>query len=182
MLITIFSKSSTTTASTNARQSQSIPLNHSCGSWSMESHIYMQTGCFTETWNLQISWSPLMELLKLVFHWCWSDSSWLLPNHQWNALSHSLVADLGLARLFQSPLNPLFHGDKVVVTIWYRAPELLLGSRHYTKAIDIWAIGCIFAELLLLKPLFKGEEAKSKCLHSYALYPFTIYRLTALLT
>lgn len=51
-----------------------------------------------------------------------------------------------------------------MVTIWYRAPELLLGSRHYTKAIDIWAIGCIFAELLLLKPLFKGEEAKSKCL------------------
>jgi cyclin-dependent kinase 8/11 len=72
------------------------------------------------------------------------------------------LADLGLARLFQSPLNPLFHGDKVVVTIWYRSPELLLGSRHYTKAIDIWAIGCIFAELLMLKPLFKGDEAKSK--------------------
>lgn len=72
------------------------------------------------------------------------------------------IADLGLARLFQSPLNPLFHGDKVVVTIWYRAPELLLGSRHYTKAIDVWAIGCIFSELLLLKPLFKGDEAKSK--------------------
>jgi cyclin-dependent kinase 8/11 len=70
------------------------------------------------------------------------------------------IGDLGLARLFQSPLNPLFHGDKVVVTIWYRAPELLLGSRHYTKAIDIWATGCIFAELLMLKPLFKGEEAK----------------------
>lgn len=70
------------------------------------------------------------------------------------------IGDLGLARLFQAPLNPLFHGDKVVVTIWYRAPELLLGSRHYTKAIDIWATGCIFAELLMLKPLFKGEEAK----------------------
>ena len=36
----------------------------------------------------------------------------------------------------------------------------LLGSRHYTKAIDIWAVGCIFGELLALKPIFKGEEAK----------------------
>jgi cyclin-dependent kinase 8/11 len=70
------------------------------------------------------------------------------------------IGDLGLARLFRQPLNTLFTGDKVVVTIWYRAPELLLGSRHYTPAIDLWAVGCIFAELLSLRPIFKGEEAK----------------------
>ncbi|KAH8695013.1 putative cyclin-dependent protein kinase Ssn3 [Talaromyces proteolyticus] len=70
------------------------------------------------------------------------------------------VGDLGLARLFYKPLNSLFAGDKVVVTIWYRAPELLLGSRHYTSAVDMWALGCIFAELLSLRPIFKGEEAK----------------------
>lgn len=70
------------------------------------------------------------------------------------------TADLGLARLFNKPLAPLFNGDKVVVTIWYRAPELLFGSRHYTKAVDMWAVGCIFGELLALKPIFKGEEAK----------------------
>ena len=70
------------------------------------------------------------------------------------------IGDLGLARLFNKPLHSLFSGDKVVVTIWYRAPELLLGSRHYTPAIDMWAIGCIFAELLSLRPIFKGEEAK----------------------
>ncbi|KAL3482242.1 kinase-like domain-containing protein [Aspergillus californicus] len=70
------------------------------------------------------------------------------------------VGDLGLARLFYKPLNSLFSGDKVVVTIWYRAPELLMGSRHYTPAVDLWAVGCIFAELLSLRPLFKGEEAK----------------------
>ncbi|CAE6530770.1 unnamed protein product [Rhizoctonia solani] len=70
------------------------------------------------------------------------------------------IGDLGLARLCRSPLQPLFSGDKVVVTIWYRAPELLLGARHYTKAIDCWAVGCIFAELLALRPIFKGEEAK----------------------
>ena len=70
------------------------------------------------------------------------------------------IGDLGLARLFNKPLQSLYSGDKVVVTIWYRAPELLLGSKHYTPAIDMWAIGCIFAELLSLRPIFKGEEAK----------------------
>ncbi|KAF2485892.1 serine/threonine protein kinase, CMGC family, CDC2/CDK subfamily [Neohortaea acidophila] len=70
------------------------------------------------------------------------------------------IGDLGLARMFYKPLHALFSGDKVVVTIWYRAPELLLGSRHYTPAIDLWAVGCIFAELMSLRPIFKGEEAK----------------------
>jgi len=70
------------------------------------------------------------------------------------------IADLGLARLFRRPLASLFSSDKVVVTIWYRAPELLLGSRHYTTAVDMWACGCIFGEMLIQKPLFKGEEAK----------------------
>ncbi|TGZ84019.1 Serine/threonine-protein kinase SSN3 [Ascodesmis nigricans] len=70
------------------------------------------------------------------------------------------IGDLGLARLFYKPLQSLYTGDKVVVTIWYRAPELLLGSKHYTAAIDLWAVGCIFAELLALRPIFKGEEAK----------------------
>ena len=70
------------------------------------------------------------------------------------------IGDLGLARRFDNPLASLFSGDKVVVTIWYRSPELLLGSRHYTPAVDMWAVGCIFAELLSLRPIFKGEETK----------------------
>lgn len=70
------------------------------------------------------------------------------------------IADFGLARIFQAPLKPL-SDNGVVVTIWYRAPELLLGSKHYTSAVDMWAVGCIFAELLTLKPLFQGAEAKS---------------------
>ena len=45
-----------------------------------------------------------------------------------------------------------------MVTFWYRAPELLLGARHYTKAIDIWAIGCIFAELLTSEPIFHCRQ------------------------
>ncbi|KAL6452355.1 SSN3 Serine/threonine-protein kinase SSN3 [Candida maltosa Xu316] len=70
------------------------------------------------------------------------------------------IGDLGLARKFKNPLQSLYTGDKVVVTIWYRAPELLLGTRHYSPAIDLWAVGCILAELLSLRPIFKGEEAK----------------------
>ncbi|KAG5241605.1 cyclin-dependent kinase [Salix suchowensis] len=66
----------------------------------------------------------------------------------------------GLARIYQAPLKAL-SDNGVVVTIWYRAPELLLGAKHYTSAIDMWAVGCIFAELLTLKPLFQGAEAKS---------------------
>ncbi len=70
------------------------------------------------------------------------------------------IGDLGLARLYSSPLQSLYNGDKVVVTIWYRAPELLLGARHYTTAIDMWSIGCIWGELLALRPMFKGEEPR----------------------
>ncbi|TFK28992.1 CMGC/CDK/CDK8 protein kinase, partial [Coprinopsis marcescibilis] len=70
------------------------------------------------------------------------------------------IGDLGLARLCYEPLQPLFAGDKVVVTIWYRAPELLMGAKHYNKAVDCWAVGCVMAELASLRPIFKGEEAK----------------------
>ena len=45
------------------------------------------------------------------------------------------IADMGFARLFNSPLIPLSKIDPVVVTLWYRSPELLLGSHHHTKAI-----------------------------------------------
>ncbi|KAK4761001.1 hypothetical protein SAY87_005894 [Trapa incisa] len=70
------------------------------------------------------------------------------------------IADFGLARIYQAPLKPLYENG-VVVTIWYRAPELLLGAKHYTSAVDMWAVGCIFAELITLKPLFQGQEVKA---------------------
>ena len=64
------------------------------------------------------------------------------------------IADFGLARVYREPLQPLFHNG-IVVTIWYRAPELLLDSKHYTPAVDIWAVGCIMGEMLNLRPLFQ---------------------------
>jgi cyclin-dependent kinase 8/11 len=107
--------------------------------------------------------SVLWQLLNGVsyLHQNWVLHRDLKPaNIMVTAAGEVKIGDLGLARLFYKPLQSLYTGDKVVVTIWYRAPELLLGSKHYTTAIDTWAVGCIFAELLALRPIFKGEEAK----------------------
>lgn len=54
------------------------------------------------------------------------------------------------------------HASPSLSSSRYRAPELLLGSKHYTQALDVWAVGCIFAELLLVAPLFPGQEVKGK--------------------
>ncbi|KAI8870274.1 Pkinase-domain-containing protein [Ramicandelaber brevisporus] len=75
------------------------------------------------------------------------------------------IGDLGLARSFKRPPMTLYNGDRLVVTVWYRAPELLLGARHYTTAIDVWATGCIIAEMLALWPIFRGEEEKMQGKH-----------------
>ena len=63
------------------------------------------------------------------------------------------TADMGFARLFNSPLKPLADLDPVVVTFWYRAPELLLGARHYTKAIG--KFGCVRYEQLCVLLIIK---------------------------
>lgn len=77
------------------------------------------------------------------------------------------IGDMGFSRLFNSPLRPLADLDPVVVTFWYRSPELLLGARHYTKAIDIWAIGCIFSELLTYEPIFHCKQEDIKTSNPY---------------
>lgn len=59
------------------------------------------------------------------------------------------LADFGLARSFGSPDAIMTH---VVITLWYRPPELLFGSRHYSGAVDMWSIGMILAELLVRRP------------------------------
>ena len=107
--------------------------------------------------------SILFQLLNGLFylHQNWVVHRDLKPaNIMVTSTGHVRIGDLGLARLFHKPLASLWSGDKVVVTIWYRSPDLLLGARHYTPAIDLWAVGCIFAELLSLRPIFKGEETK----------------------
>ena len=64
------------------------------------------------------------------------------------------IADFGLAKFYGSPNRQYTH---MVVTRWYRAPELLFGARNYGTGVDVWAVGCILAELLLRIPFVAGD-------------------------
>ena len=65
------------------------------------------------------------------------------------------MADFGLARAFSIPLPVYTHE---VVTLWYRAPEVLLGKEKYSTALDMWSVACIFAEMVTKKALFCGDS------------------------
>lgn len=65
------------------------------------------------------------------------------------------IADFGLSRCYSIPGKAY---SPEVVTVLYRAPELLLGQREYSMAVDVWSIGCIFAEMVRGQPLFYGEH------------------------
>ncbi|KII63314.1 Cyclin-dependent kinase 1 [Thelohanellus kitauei] len=65
------------------------------------------------------------------------------------------VADFGLARAFGVPIRPYTHE---VVTLWYRCPEVLMGSIKYDTAIDTWSLGCILGEMATTVPIFHGDS------------------------
>jgi serine/threonine protein kinase len=65
------------------------------------------------------------------------------------------IADFGLATFFNP--NQKQQLTSRVVTLWYRPPELLLGSTNYGPAVDLWSAGCILAELLAGKPIMPGR-------------------------
>lgn len=79
-----------------------------------------------------------------------------------NANCDLAICDFGLARGVE-----LEYEDELteyVVTRWYRAPELLCDSTHYGKTVDVWSVGCIFAEMLSRRPFFQVGGADVKCL------------------
>lgn len=71
------------------------------------------------------------------------------------------IADFGLARVI-SPMDFTYSSE--VVTLWYRAPELLIGNTDYLYEIDIWSLGCIIYEMITLRPLLPGENKQSQLL------------------
>ena len=66
------------------------------------------------------------------------------------------IADFGLARPFGVPVRSY---SPEVVTLWYRSPDVLLGSKYYSTSIDMWSIGCIFAEMVTGRPLASGNTS-----------------------
>jgi cell division cycle 2-like protein len=100
----------------------------------------------------------MIQLLSAMEH---LHDNWVIhrdlktSNLLYNNKGQLKVADFGLAREYGSPLKPYTHN---VVTLWYRAPELLLGQKLYTPAIDMWSVGCIFAELISKEPLMPGRS------------------------
>ncbi|XP_073144790.1 cell division control protein 2 homolog D-like [Henckelia pumila] len=74
------------------------------------------------------------------------------------------IADLGLARSYTVPIKKYTHE---ILTLWYRAPEVLLGATHYSPAVDIWSVACIFAELVTTQPLFAGDSELQQLLHIF---------------
>lgn len=73
------------------------------------------------------------------------------------------VADFGLAKKASFLQR---RKSNAIVSLWYRAPEIVLGSEDYFLGVDMWSVGCIFGELLSGKPLFRvasDKELLSKC-------------------
>lgn len=96
----------------------------------------------------------LQGLEYLHAHWVLHRD--LKPNNLLiNSKGELKITDFGLAKTFGSPNRILTHQ---VVTRWYRSPELLFGAKLYGTGIDIWAMGCIIAELLLRVPFLPGES------------------------
>lgn len=76
------------------------------------------------------------------------------------------LADFGLARYTSDPPPQM---TQRVVTLWYRSPELLLGTEQYNTEIDIWSVGCIFAEIMTREPLFQGKNEVDQLSRVFAL-------------
>src|SRR5436853_741163 len=79
-----------------------------------------------------------------------------------NANCDLKVCDFGLARSAASTDDNSGFMTEYVATRWYRAPEIMLTFKEYTKAIDVWSVGCILAEMLSGKPLFPGKDCIEK--------------------
>lgn len=74
------------------------------------------------------------------------------------------LADFGLARAFGIPVRSY---SNEVVTLWYRAPDVLMGSRQYSTSIDLWSAGCIMAEMAYGRPLFCGSSVKDQLIRIF---------------
>lgn len=100
-------------------------------------------------------------LLQLTAGIAYLHENWILhrdlktSNLLLNNRGQLKIADFGMARYVGDPPPKL---TQLVVTLWYRAPELLLGTKTYDAAVDMWSVGCIFGELITREPLLQGSN------------------------
>jgi cell division cycle 2-like protein len=100
-------------------------------------------------------------LLQLVSGVSYLHDHWILhrdiktSNLLLNNRGQLKIADFGMARYYGNPSPKL---TQLVVTLWYRAPELLLGTERYGTEVDMWSVGCVFGELLSKEPLLQGKN------------------------
>ncbi|EXL48789.1 CMGC/CDK protein kinase [Fusarium oxysporum f. sp. radicis-lycopersici 26381] len=100
-------------------------------------------------------------LLQLTSGIAYLHDNWILhrdlktSNLLLNNRGQLKIADFGMARYVGDPPPKL---TQLVVTLWYRAPELLLGAKTYDAAVDMWSVGCIFGELMTREPLLQGKN------------------------
>lgn len=92
----------------------------------------------------------------------WFEGEWLISvsSHAYTDLQISFmqICDFGLARVADPEHDHTGFLTEYVATRWYRAPEIMLNSKGYTKSIDIWSVGCILAEMLSNRPIFPGKH------------------------
>lgn len=111
-------------------------------------------------------------MLQIVSATQYLHSHWILhrdlktSNLLMNNRGEIKLADFGMARYTASPAPKL---TQLVVTLWYRSPELLLGAESYGFEIDVWSLGCVFSELLTKDPLFQGRNEVDQLSKIFAL-------------
>lgn len=93
---------------------------------------------------------PLLPAVSIIF------IHLVAKKHNEGYVLFSQICDFGLARVAEPDQN--VHMTQEVVTQYYRAPEILMGARHYTAAVDVWSVGCIFGELLRRRILFQAQS------------------------
>mmetsp|Transcript_45820 Transcript_45820/g.143329 ORF Transcript_45820/g.143329 Transcript_45820/m.143329 type:complete len:408 (-) Transcript_45820:169-1392(-) len=109
---------------------------------------------FSEAQVKNLALQLLSAVAHLHLHWI-VHRDLKMSNLLYNSRGHLKLADFGLAREFYRPTRDM---TLKVVTLWYRAPELLLGGNRYDQSVDLWAAGCIIGELLCGRPLMPGQD------------------------
>lgn len=121
----------------------------------LRKYIRTKQGDF-ETWEILIITKQILEALYhchtwRIFHRDIKPQNILIDDKTLLVK----IADFGLARVFSVPLKALTHE---IETLWYWAPEILLGLDEYCLGVDTWPVGCIIGEMLQKRPLFRGDS------------------------